>query len=264
MILLLAIGQIAGAQTTDTLYTPRPLIKGADALLILGFVAATAAAEPADKYFTQRLQDPARQSNKYLHGGATFFRLVADPGSLVVGGLTYGVGRVAGSRRAEDLGLHSVEAVMLSAVVTGGIKMIAGRARPYKDTANSLNFGLLRGFHGGSDYQSFPSGHTATAFAFATIVSTETAHWWPGSKWPIGALMYGSAALTGVSRVYNEFHWASDVVAGAAIGTLTGIKVYRFTHSHPNNRVDKFFLRAGVSISPQSGLTPLLSIVPRL
>ena len=112
------------------------------------------------------------------------------------------------------------------------------------------------------DSQSFPSGHTTAAFAFATIVSAETAHWWPNSKWPIGTIMYGGAALTGVSRIYNEFHWASDVVAGAAIGTLTGIKVYRYTHSHPNNKVDKFFLRAGVSISPQSGWMPLVSVGP--
>lgn len=263
LLVVLAISQSAGAQTTDTLYTPRPLIRGADALLIVGFVAATAAVSPVDKYVTQRLQDPARQSNKYLHKGATFFRLIGDPGSLVVGGLTYGVGRLSGSRRAEDIGLHSVEAVLISGAITGATKMIAGRARPYKDTANSLNFGLLRGLHGGTDYQSFPSGHTTAAFAFASIVSAETAHWWPHSKWPIGTIMYGGAALTGVSRIYNQFHWASDVVAGAAIGTLTGIKVYRYTHAHPDNRVDKFFLRAGVSISPQSGWMPLVSVGPR-
>jgi len=262
LLVVLALCQTAEAQTTDTLYTPRPLIRGADALLIVGFVAAAAAAEPADKYFTQKLQDPARQSNRYLHTGATFFRLIGDPGSLAVGGLTYAIGRARGSRRAEDLGLHSVESVLLAGAITGVTKMIAGRARPYKDTANSLNFGFLRGFKG-SEYQSFPSGHTTAAFAFASIVSAETAHWWPNSKWPIGAVMYGGAALTGVSRIYNEFHWASDVVAGAAIGTLTGIKVYRYTHSHPNNRVDKYFLRAGVSISPQSGLMPLLSFGPR-
>ncbi|MGH9423903.1 MAG: phosphatase PAP2 family protein, partial [Thermoanaerobaculia bacterium] len=215
----------AHAQTTDTLYSPRPLIKGADALLILGFVAAAAAASPADKYFTQRLQDPARQSNKYLHNGAIFFRLIGDPGSLAVGGLSYAYGRVAGNRRAEDIGLHSVEAVLLSGAITGVTKMVAGRARPYKDTANSLNFGLFRGLTGGSDYQSFPSGHTTAAFAFASIVSAETSHWWRGSKWPIGTIMYGGAALTGVSRIYNQFHWTSDVVAGAAIGTITGIKV---------------------------------------
>jgi len=140
--------------------------------------------------------------------------------------------------------------------------MVAGRARPYKDTANSLNFGLMRGLHGGSDYQSFPSGPTTAAFAFASIISAETSHWWPGARWVIGPIFYGGAALTGVSRVYNQFHWASDVVTGAAIGTLTGIKVYRYTHSHPNNRIDRNLLRAGIQITPQNGWMPLLSISP--
>ena len=258
----LTLGVGAHAQTTDTLYTPRPLLKGADALLVLGFTAAAFAVSPADKYFTQRLQDPARQSNKYLHKGATFFRLIGDPGSLIVGGLTYGVGRVGGNRRAEDIGLHSVESVLISGAITGVTKMIAGRARPYKDTANSQNFGLLRGLKG-SEYQSFPSGHTTSAFAFASIISAETSHWWPKSRWVVGSIFYGGAALTGVSRIYNQDHWASDVVAGAAIGTLTGIKVYRYTHSHPNNRVDKYFLRAGVQMSPGTGWIPLLSVAPR-
>jgi membrane-associated phospholipid phosphatase len=262
LVLSLTVGVEAHAQTTDTLYTPRPLLKGADALLIVGFVAAAAAVSPADKYLTQRLQDPARQSNRILHTGATFFRLIGDPGSLVVGGLTYGVGRVKGSRRAEDIGLHSVEAILLSGAITGVTKVVAGRARPYKDTANSRNFGLFRGFRNG-DYESFPSGHTTSAFAFATIISAETSHWWPASRWVIGPVFYGGAALTGVSRVYNQFHWASDVVAGAAIGTITGIKVYRYTHSHPNNRIDKYFLRAGVQMSPGSGWVPLLSVAPR-
>ncbi|MEO7367378.1 MAG: phosphatase PAP2 family protein [Gemmatimonadaceae bacterium] len=258
LLLSLTFGISVEAQTTDTLYAPKPILKGADALLIVGFVAAAAAVSPADKYLTQKLQDPARQSNKIFHKGATFFRLIGDPGSLVLGGLTYAGGRIGGNRRAEDIGLHTVEAVLLSGAITGATKMLAGRARPYKDTANSLNFGLLRGLQG-TDYQSFPSGHTTAAFAFASIVSAETSHWWPQSRWVIGPIVYGGAALTGVSRIYNQFHWASDVVAGAAIGTLTGIKVYRYTHSHPNNRVDKYFLRAGVQISPQTGWMPLLS-----
>ena len=75
--------------------------------------------------------------------------------------------------------------------------------------------------------------------------------------------MYGAASLTGVSRIYNNAHWASDVIAGAAIGTLTGVKVYRYQHSHPDNWLDKRFLRAGVSVSNTGGLMPILSITKR-
>jgi membrane-associated phospholipid phosphatase len=69
--------------------------------------------------------------------------------------------------------------------------------------------------------------------------------------------------LTGVSRIYNNQHWASDVLAGAAIGTLTGIKVFRYQHSHPNNRIDRKLLRAGVSVSNTGSISPVLSVIRR-
>jgi membrane-associated phospholipid phosphatase len=75
--------------------------------------------------------------------------------------------------------------------------------------------------------------------------------------------MYGAATHTGVSRIYNNRHWASDVVAGAAIGTFTGIKIFRFQHSHPDNWLDKKFLRAGVSVSNDGTIAPIVSMVRR-
>jgi membrane-associated phospholipid phosphatase len=56
-------------------------------------------------------------------------------------------------------------------------------------------------------------------------------------------VFYGGAALMGLSRMYNNQHWASDVMAGAAIGTLIGIKVVKYTHSHPGNRIDRELIK---------------------
>jgi membrane-associated phospholipid phosphatase len=75
--------------------------------------------------------------------------------------------------------------------------------------------------------------------------------------------MYGAATLTGVSRIYNNQHWASDVLAGAAVGTISGIKLFRYQHSHPDNWLDKKLLRAGISISNNGSLTPVFSVVRR-
>jgi membrane-associated phospholipid phosphatase len=110
-------------------------------------------------------------------------------------------------------------------------------------------------------YRSFPSGHTAGAFAFAAAVSSETQRWWPGSRWIIGPILYGGATLTGVSRIYNNAHWASDVMGGAMIGTFTGVKVVRYQHSHPGNWLDRKLLRAGVSFVPGAGWVPIISTV---
>lgn len=69
----------------------------------------------------------------------------------------------------------------------------------------------------GSAYNSFPSGHTATAFAAAEWLRME---YWHKSPW-IGIAGYAAATTVGVLRVYNNRHWASDVIAGAAIGFLS-------------------------------------------
>jgi len=66
----------------------------------------------------------------------------------------------------------------------------------------------------GSDYQSFPSGHTAEAFANAEFMRQE---YKDISPW-YGVAGYAMAATTGALRMYNNKHWMSDVVAGAGVG----------------------------------------------
>lgn len=68
-----------------------------------------------------------------------------------------------------------------------------------------------------SDRSSFPSGHTATAFAAAEFLRKE---YWKVSPW-YGMAGYAVAATTGYLRMYNNKHWLSDVVAGAGIGILS-------------------------------------------
>jgi hypothetical protein len=69
----------------------------------------------------------------------------------------------------------------------------------------------------GSDYYSFPSGHTATAFAAAEFMRME---YKDVSPW-YGIAGYTAAAATGYLRMYNNKHWLGDVVAGAGIGILS-------------------------------------------
>ena len=69
----------------------------------------------------------------------------------------------------------------------------------------------------GSDNHSFPSGHTATAFMTATMLTKEYGHI---SPW-IGIGAYATAAGTGLMRMANNKHWLSDVLTGAGIGILS-------------------------------------------
>lgn len=68
-----------------------------------------------------------------------------------------------------------------------------------------------------SDTYSFPSGHTATAFASAELLRQE---YQDVSPW-YGIAGYGVAALTGYLRMYNNKHWLGDVVAGAGVGIIS-------------------------------------------
>jgi len=69
----------------------------------------------------------------------------------------------------------------------------------------------------GSNYLSFPSGHTATAFTGAHILFKE---YKDVSPW-IGVAGYAAATTVGTMRVLNRKHWVSDVVAGAGVGILS-------------------------------------------
>lgn len=86
-------------------------------------------------------------------------------------------------------------------------------------------------------HNSFPSGHTATAFISAEFLRLENRD----KPW-IGISGYVVAASTGFLRMYNNRHWFSDVVAGAGIGILCTNIIYwiypsnNFTSRHINNQ----------------------------
>jgi membrane-associated phospholipid phosphatase len=134
-------------------------------------------------------------------------------GALVA--TTYVGGLLAGSPAVREAGLEMAEAALFSAVVVGGLKLSVGRSRPDRERGSSS----LDPFHGSLDGSrgSFPSQHAAFAFSLASV----TAERLPRSGWAL----YPLAALVALSRVHDDEHWASDVVAGAAIGTAMGLWV---------------------------------------
>lgn len=67
-----------------------------------------------------------------------------------------------------------------------------------------------------SDLLSFPSGHTATAFTATGLLCKEYGY---KSRW-IASIIYLPAIITGLSRMLNNRHWLSDVLAGATIGIM--------------------------------------------
>jgi membrane-associated phospholipid phosphatase len=116
-----------------------------------------------------------------------------------------GYGLIAKKPGVLHSGFRVGASVLLAGVVTQGAKWVFGRARP--DTSDSeWDFAPFSG------NESMWSGHTAFAFAFATSLSQEIHRTWA----TVG--LYGIATGTAWSRVYDNKHWASDVLMGAAAG----------------------------------------------
>jgi membrane-associated phospholipid phosphatase len=254
---------VASAQPADTIARSRkPLFTSSDAIAAGAFTLATLAVIPLDRPAARVLQDSTRQASRFLRHQATNVRLIAEPGSLIIGGTLYAVGRLSGNERMADLGLHGTEAIGVGLGVVTVAKVLAGRARPYVNLDDPRDFRLGRGLRH-EEYRSFPSGHTVMAFSAAAAVTSETTRWWPSSRWYVGPLMYGGASLVGLSRMYNNKHWASDVLVGAAVGTFSGLKVVRYHHSHPGNRIDRWLLGGAIVPAKGGGHALRVTIIPR-
>jgi membrane-associated phospholipid phosphatase len=134
---------------------------------------------------------------------------VADRSGLwmVVAGAMAAAGGRAG-RRAAGAGLTAV--AVDSAVVNIGFKVAARRRRPDRDLAGVPEVRWVPMPHSAS----FPSGHTASGFAFATAVAQIL----PAAAAPLRTL----AAAVGYSRVHTGVHYPADVIIGAMIGVAVG------------------------------------------
>lgn len=89
------------------------------------------------------------------------------------------------------------------------VALMAGTVQGLKNATNVMR-------PDGSDNNSFPSGHTATAFMTATMLNKEYGY---KSPW-IGVGAYSVATATGLMRMANNKHWLSDVMVGAGIGIM--------------------------------------------
>jgi len=119
-----------------------------------------------------------------------------------------------------DTGVLAAEAMLHSGIVVQVIKNVAGRSRPFVTSDRDKWYGptdifkryYRRGF---SPFDSFPSGHTITAFTLATVIAGRERPW-------VGVLAYSCAGLCGLSRLTQHDHWLSDVFVGGTLGVAIG------------------------------------------
>jgi membrane-associated phospholipid phosphatase len=253
MLGALPLSSLAAQAATDTSRRHQTLFTAADAALAAGFVGLTVAMLPADKYVARHLRDQSGPPNKFVDRGAKAFELITVPGALMIGPALYAYGRFADHPGIEDLGWHGTEAVLVGTGVTAILKGLTGRSRPYVTTdTNPGDFKFGKGFSGG-ERASFPSGHATAAFAAAAAVTSEVQRMWPRYTWYVAPVLYGGATLVGISRMYHNQHWTSDIALGAGIGTFSGLKVVRYSHQHPDNFIDRVILKTSIAPDGHGG-----------
>jgi membrane-associated phospholipid phosphatase len=122
----------------------------------------------------------------------------------------YGAAHLLGYDELAGPAGRVLAALVAAGIANGALKVAVGRGRP-REEGGSFVFRPLRMENA---WQSFPSGHTATAFAMATAISMEADREW------VTAATFTAAGVVAWSRSHEDRHWASDVAAGALIGTV--------------------------------------------
>jgi len=128
-------------------------------------------------------------------------------------GTLYCYGRLSGNDRLHRTALLGCESVVISGAITGVVKYLSHKRRPPSVETDDIP---RSGPAVSTAHLSFPSGHSACAFAVGTVLAMEY------EDTPlVPRLAYTAATLCAYSRVNDNAHWVSDVVVGSVIGHLT-------------------------------------------
>lgn len=142
--------------------------------------------------------------------------------NLGIAGLFCLGGLVFKDKKALKTGELSVMSLIHAGIVVQLLKHLSGRQRPEAQDgidhwAGPAGFFKRYKDHRDMLYDSFPSGHTITAWSVATVIAKMY-----NKSFVVPALCYSLATLSGLSRVTEDKHWFSDVLVGAALGYAIG------------------------------------------
>lgn len=179
-------------------------------------VGAASPLEQADAAVADVLVPFARQGFVRAIGAAS--DLSDQEPIYAAAGATVAVGLAMRDERTIRAGTRLLAAHLLATALRGIVKQMVDRTRPIVAAENG-EYELTEGERFESDYNSFPSGHTAGAVAAARALGRH----YPGSYHAWLAL----AAAAAATQVLRSKHYVTDVVAGAAIGLIAEEAVHR-------------------------------------
>jgi hypothetical protein len=220
---------------------------GHDAAAAGGFLAASAGISIFDARLEHFFQDSMHLHVRIGRELDQAFTHINET-TLTVGGLAvYAIARVSGQRVIASTAIHVSESVFAASITSQLIRGPLGRTRPRdadKPFENQYDFHFMHGF-GHFQQRAFPSIHSSSGFAAASAIVAEVHQHSPGATVLVAIPAYALALTPGLSRMYLGQHWASDIFAGAAMGTYFGWRVVNYSYSHKTTAVDRVFLGKG-------------------
>jgi membrane-associated phospholipid phosphatase len=181
--------------------------------VVAGVVLGSALLDKPVDQFVKTHADSQLARNWGNFGKAMPFALVGAAGAAIA----------FGDDRLQNTGVISLQAVVGAVGISTGTKYVVQRARPYEESGPWAQVGSG---YSRSD-SSFPSGHSAVAFAAVTPFAKEYDAPW----------LYGLAALTSAGRVANRQHWVSDTVAGGMVGYAMGSWLWQAQRDDKKSRL---------------------------
>ena len=176
------------------------------------------AAHPFDDDVNEKLvgNDTA---DKIFKAGEVLGELGTLLGSASV---VYAVGRIKDQPKVSHMGSDLMQSLAIAELMTQSLKYSVRRERP-----------------DGSGPNSFPSGHAADTMAFATALERHF-------DWRLWLPAYTFASYVAISRLHDNVHYLSDVMAGSAVGIIAGRTVTR--HGRTNFPVEAMVVPGGLTI----------------
>ncbi len=210
-----------GRDAIDIVEAPFELSRSQQLLALgaAGFVGSAVAVldRPVHRYASQRAGPMSRRTGPLAAPGRWYDRVGPDRAALGTAGVLAAGGLVLQRRDWTRTSVRVVEALVYTKLVTGFAKSALNRSRPFgTDSPFTANPG---GFDSAHEELSMPSGHTARAFAVASVLAHQSGRWY------VSVPAYGMAASVGVERVRSGDHWLTDVMVGGALGYLIGRSV---------------------------------------
>jgi membrane-associated phospholipid phosphatase len=223
----------------------RLLLKSTSALLVTGLFISSY------EHFDKSIQAISQNRRTVVSDKAA--KMMQPVGTAVPLHATFAtmmaIGAIAKRPKMREAAIVGLGSFYLNSFLTDKLKKEFQRHRP----SNTTDSHLFDGASGDGTNTSFPSSHTSNAFAAATAIASV----YHDSNW-VPQVAYGIATLVGLSRINDNKHWASDVLAGATLGYLTGKATYWSYHKVKGKLTKRSWLVSPSWQNGQAGLNASL------